>query len=114
MNMYQTNTYRNDIGWLHFNEEQALRVGLRPTYSFLLFIQRVQVAAKSNSPDMTTVFHARLYNRYIEIRSKDERNFTEQIKTPIFLEAVLTIHKSHNVKDLTQFRKERQFQHLKS
>ena len=112
MNIYQTNAYRNDIGWLHFNDEQAISVGLRSIYSCLLFIQLVQVAAKSNSPDITAIFHARLYNRYIEI-SKDERNFTEQIKAPIFLQAVLTIHKSHNTRDPTQFRKERQFQHLK-
>ena len=41
---------------------------------------------------MTTVFYARLYCRFIEIQATSvERNFIEQIKAPIFLEAVLAI-----------------------
>ena len=41
---------------------------------------------------MTTVFHAWPYGRFIEIQSNlRERNFVEQVKAPIFLEAVLAI-----------------------
>ena len=41
---------------------------------------------------MTTVFHAWLYDRSIEIQSNLRRKkLIEQIKGPIFLEAVLAI-----------------------
>ena len=40
---------------------------------------------------MTTVFHPWAYGRFIEIQSNLQKNFIEQIKVPIFLEAVLTI-----------------------
>ena len=41
---------------------------------------------------MTIVLHARSYGKFMEIKSKihgRERNFIEQIKAPIFLEAIL-------------------------
>ena len=41
---------------------------------------------------MTTVFPARSYGRFIEIKSNlRKKNFIEQIKAPIFLEAVVAI-----------------------
>ena len=44
---------------------------------------------RSTSPYMTIVFHARLYNRFTEIKSTfRKKNFVEQIKVPIYLEAV--------------------------
>ena len=42
---------------------------------------------------MTPIFHARPNGRFMEIKSnlRRKRNFTEQIKTPIFFEAVLAV-----------------------
>ena len=40
---------------------------------FLQLIQQFQVAARSTSPDMTTVFYAWLYRRFIEIQSNLRR-----------------------------------------
>ena len=41
---------------------------------------------------MATVFHVRLYGRFIEIKSKFlERNLIELIKAPYFFKAVLAI-----------------------
>ena len=40
------------------------------TYLFLQLIQHIQVAARSTSPYMTTVFYGRYYGRFIEIQSK--------------------------------------------
>ena len=58
-----------------------------PTYSFQQLIQHVQVAIDATSPDMTTIFNARLYGRFIEIRAtSEERNFIVHIKAPMFLE----------------------------
>ena len=63
-----------------------------PAYPFLELIQQFQVATRSTSPYMNTVFHAWPYGRFIEIRATSgERNFIEWIKAPIFLEAVLAI-----------------------
>ena len=66
MNIYESNTYRKDLSWLHFNNEP--------------------------------------YGRFIEIQSNLRRkNFIEQTKASIFLEAVLAS---------AQFRRESQRQHL--
>ena len=40
-----------------------------PTYPFLKLIQHIHLAARSTSPDMTTVFHARRCGRFIAINS---------------------------------------------
>ena len=56
-----------------------------------------QVATKSTSSDLTTVFQAWPYGRFIQ-REREryratagERNFIEWIKAPIFLEALLAV-----------------------
>ena len=41
-------------------------------YPFLQFIKHFQVAARSTSPDMTNVFCARLYGRFIEIETSEK------------------------------------------
>ena len=40
-----------------------------------------EVATRSTSPDMATVFHARPYGRFIDTTISGERNFIERIKT---------------------------------
>ena len=55
-------------------------------------MQQLQLATKSTNPNVTTVFHARRYGKFIEIQSNlGERNFIERSKAPIFLEAMLSI-----------------------
>ena len=44
-----------------------------PTYPFLQFIPHIQVTVSSTCPDLTTVFHARLYGRFIDIKTKFRR-----------------------------------------
>ena len=44
-----------------------------PTYPFLKLIQHIHLAARSTSPDMTTVFHARRCRRFIAINSNLRR-----------------------------------------
>ena len=51
MNIYQNNTYRKDLSWLHFDLDPM--------------IQEL-VAARSTSLDMTTVFHTWPYDRFID------------------------------------------------
>ena len=53
---------------------------------------QLQVAARSTSPGMTKIFHARSYVRFIKIqRNLRERKLIERIKAPVFLESVLAI-----------------------
>ena len=50
------------------------------------------------SPDMTAVFHARPYGKFIEIRTTSgERNLIERFKPSIFLEAVLATEPQFNL-----------------
>ena len=54
--------------------------------------EHFQVAPRSSSPDMTTIFHARPYGRFIGIESNLRRKkLIERIKAPIFLDAVFAI-----------------------
>ena len=72
MNIYHSNTYGKDLSWLHFNDEPRIQekaASEYPAYLFFQLLQQFQVATKSTSPDMTTIFHAWLYGRFIEIQS---------------------------------------------
>ena len=79
-NIYQSNTYRKDLSRPHFDDEPRVQEK-----------QEVKDQQSCTSPDVTTVLHTRAYGRFIEIQSNLRRNFTERIKAPIFLEAVLAI-----------------------
>ena len=93
MNIYQSNIYRKDLGWLHFDNEARCQVNVLQSYIPVLVVYpNVQVATSSTSPVMKTVFYARSYSRFIEAPSNLRRKkLHEQIKTPIFLEATLAI-----------------------
>ena len=46
------------------------------------------MANSSSSSNMTTMFYTGSYLKFIEIATSERKNFIEQIKAPIFLEAV--------------------------
>ena len=78
---------------------------------FLLLIYCFQVAARSTSPCMTTVFHARLYGRFTKIKSKLRRNkFYRTNQSSNFLGGCFS---NRYVRAPIQFRRERQPKHLK-
>ena len=92
MNICQSNTYRKDLRWLHFDGEPRVQERQQVKYqqSYIIVFVAYSTIPSSNyehQPDMTTTFHAWPYGRLIEI----QRNFIEQIKAPIFLETVLAI-----------------------
>ena len=63
-----------------------------PAYLFLKLIKQFQVATRSTCPDMTRIYHAWPYGRFIEIKSNLRgKKFIQQFYAPIFLEAVLAI-----------------------
>ena len=94
MNIYQSSAYRKDLSWLHFDDQPRVQdkqqvKDQQACISILQLIQQFQVATTRTSPNMTTVLHPWPYGRFMEIQSNLRRkNFIEQIKVPIFLEAV--------------------------
>ena len=70
MNIYQSNTCRKEDEPRVQDRQQMANI---PTYSFLQLISYFQVAARTPSPDMATVFHARVCGRFTEIQSNLRR-----------------------------------------
>ena len=78
MNIYQSNTYRKDLRWLHFDDksrsQEKQQVKDQQSYiSVFAAYQEFQVATRSTSPDMEPVFHAWPYGRFIEVQSNLRR-----------------------------------------
>ena len=114
MNNYQSNTYRKDLSWLHFDNEP--RVKKRHPVNNQQYCISVSVAyptiPSSNYPDMTTVFHAWLYSRFIEIQSNLRRKKLHRMNPGSnFLGG--SFSNMDNVRVPIQFRTESQVQHLK-
>ena len=74
MNIYLSNTCRKDLSWLYSDddeprvqERQQLKDQQSYIFAFVLFLTILSTANRT-IPDMTTVFHACLYERFIEIQ----------------------------------------------
>ena len=84
-----------------------------PTCPFLYFIQHLKVAIRSNSPNRTTVFHASLDSRFIEINFNLKRKKLYRVKkTSNFLSDRFSSR--DNTSAPIQFRKERQCHYLQN
>ena len=78
MNIYRGKTYRKDLNWLHFGDEPRLQErqqvkDQQSCISVSVAYPEFQVATRSTSPDMTTVFRTWSYGRFIEIQSNLRR-----------------------------------------
>ena len=83
-----------------------------PAYLFLWLIQQFQVATRSTSQDITTVFHTWKYGRFIEIQSNLTRKKLQRINPGSnFLGG--SFSNRDNVRAPIQFRKESKLQHHK-
>ena len=74
MNIYQGNTFRNDLGGLHFDNDS-------PKYPFLEFIKYIYVAIAITIPHMATVFHKRpdvKFTKIIDNLRRDKIDRTNQ------------------------------------
>ena len=74
MNIYQSNTYRKDLSWLHLDNEPRVQErqhvkDQQSSISFLELIQQFHVVTRSTSLDMTTVSHTWPYSRFTETQS---------------------------------------------
>ena len=75
MNIYQSNIYRKDLSWLHFHDDPRVqqRQQVKDQQSYISVFVAYQVATRSTSSDMTTVFHALPYGRFVEIQTNLRR-----------------------------------------
>ena len=71
INICQNNTYRKDLSWLHFDIESRIkqRQQVKDHQSYIPVLETYG----STSPDMKTIFQAKPYDRFIEIKSNFRR-----------------------------------------
>ena len=93
MNIYQSNIYREELGWLHLNNEARSQVNVLQSYiPVLVAYPNIQVTTSSTNPVMKTVLYARSYSRFIVAPNNlTRKKLHEQNKAPIFLEAALAL-----------------------
>ena len=77
MNIYQSNTYKKELSWLYFNDKPSVQER-QQVKNQQLHIRFCSLSNNSSSnwehqPDITTVFHAWPYGRFIEIQSNLRR-----------------------------------------
>ena len=82
-----------------------------PAYLFLKLIKQFQVATRSTCPDMTRIYHAWPYGRFIEIKSNLRGKKIHTILRSNFLGG--SFSNRDNVRAPIKFKREGQPQHLK-
>ena len=105
MNIYQSNTYKKDLSWLHIDNEPKVpeRQQVKGQQSCIFVF--ILVATRSTSPDMTTVFHARPYGRFIVIyRATSGKKLDRTNQGSNFLAGSFS-NRHNNVRALIQFRR---------
>ena len=65
--IYQSNTYRKDFSWPHFDGEPKVQEKQQVKQHF-------HVATRGTSPDVTKVFYVWAYSGFIETQSNLRRN----------------------------------------
>ena len=82
MNIYQSNTCRKDLSWLHLDDEPRVQ-------------ERQQVKDQQFYAPAQTWQKYSMQGHMVDLKrcraTSEERNFMEHIKAPIFSEAVLAI-----------------------
>ena len=114
MDIYQSNTYRKELSRLHFLDVSRVqeRQQVNNPQSYIFVIQQFQVATRSTSPGMTTVFHTWPYGRFIEIQiNRRRKKLHRRNQGYNFLGG--SFGNRDNVRAPIQFRRESQPQHLK-
>ena len=114
MNIYQSNTYGKELSRQHFDDEPRVqeRQQVKDQQSCISVFVVYPTVPRSTSPDMTTVFHAWVYGRFIEIQSNLRRkkpHITNQGSNSLGG----SFSNRDNVRAPILFRRESQPQHLK-
>ena len=117
MNIYQSNPIeKTSAGYISIVNQRFKRGSKwrtdSPVYPFLLLIYQFQIVTRGTSLEVTTVFHAREYGRFIEIYSNLWRKKLHETNQSFnFLWGRFS--NRDNVKVPIQFRRESQPQHFK-
>ena len=117
MNIYHSNTYRKDLSWLHFDNEPRVQEmkQLKDQQSCISIFVAYPTISSSNlehQPEVTTIFHAWLYGRFINTQSNLRRKKLHRMNPGLkFLGG--SFSNRDNVRAPIQFRRESQCQHLK-
>ena len=74
MNIYESNTYRRDLSWLHIDDEPRVqeRQHVKDPQSFIsVFVAYLTIPSnnKEHQPDKATVFSAWSYHKFTEMQS---------------------------------------------
>ena len=77
-NIYQSNTYRKDLSWPHFNDEPMVQEKQQvkdQQFCIFVFLDCLTIPSSNwgTSSDVTTVFHTWAYGSFIEIQSNLRR-----------------------------------------
>ena len=108
MNIYQSNTYRKDLSWLHFDD--VPRVQEMKDQQSYISVNPAIPSSRSTSPNMTAVFqHGRITYRDKSNLRRKKLHRTNQGSD--FLRG--SFSNRDNVRSPIQFRRESQPQHLK-
>ena len=98
MNIYHMNTYRKDLSWLHFEDEPKDSREVASEGPTVLHIHFCCLSNNSkyllgapDQPQQQYSLHSHIIDLKRYRKTSGERNFTERVKVPIFLEAVLAI-----------------------
>ena len=74
MNIYQSNTNRKDLSWIHFDDKPRLqeRQNMKDQQSYVsISVAYLKISSTSQEHlDLTTVFHACPYGEFIEIQGR--------------------------------------------
>ena len=115
MKIYQSNTYRKDLSWLHFDNELRVIESEGPTVLHIRFCglsNNSKQQLGGTCPEVTTVVQAWVYGRFIEIPSNLRRKKLRRTNQGFnFLGG--SFSNRNTVSALIQFRRESQPQHLK-
>ena len=77
-NIYQSNTYRKDLSWPHFDDEPRVQEKQQAKdqhsciFGFVACLT-IQVATRGTGLEVTTVLHTWAYDRFIKILSNLSR-----------------------------------------
>ena len=111
MNICQSNTHKKDWNWLHFDDESTVQER-QQVKDQPIFVTHFLVAVWSTSPNIAAVFHARLHDRFVGIKSNiREKKPHRTNQGSNFLGGSFSYR--DNTKTSIQFRRKRQPQHLK-
>ena len=99
MNIYQSNIYREDLSWLHFDDEPRVqeKQAVQDQQSFIsVFVAYpiIHITTRSISPDMKILFHSWSYNRFIEIQSNLRRKKLHRMFIESFVETLWNHHRN--------------------